>query len=117
MGKRIVEMLFDDLTGEESDKVETITYALDGTSYEVELNPTNADKFRELFQDYIAVSRKVGGSGSTGGRSSRRTNITGRTGNKEELANIRAWLRENGHEVSDRGRIKAELVELYHAAH
>lgn len=113
MGKRVVEILVDDLTGEESDKVETITYSLDGTTYEIELTPKNADKFRGLFQEYIAVSRKQGGRRSSGG--TRRGGGSGRT--KDELAAIREWATANGHEVSERGRIKSDIIEAYDAAH
>lgn len=111
MGKRVVEILVDDLTGEESDKVETITYSLDGSTYEIELAPKNADKFRGLFQDYVAVSRKT-----SGGRGGRRTQVSGGGRSKEELAAIRAWATENGYSVSERGRIKGEIVDAYHAA-
>lgn len=114
MGKRVVEILVDDLTGEESDKVETITYSLDGTTYEIELTPKNADKFRGLFQEYIAVSRKAGGS-RRGAGTSRRGGGSGRS--KDELAAIREWATANGHEVSERGRIKSDIIEAYDAAH
>src|SRR5689334_15998293 len=113
MAKRVVEILVDDLTGEESDKIETITYSLDGTQYEIELAPKNADKFRGLFQDYIAVSRKSGGRRSTG--TARKAGGSGRS--KEELQQVREWAQANGHEVSPRGRIKAEVLEAYDAAH
>lgn len=110
MAKRVVEILVDDLTGEESDKIETLTYSLDNVSYEIELAPKNADKFRGLFQDYIAVSRKTGGRRSS---STRASSGSGRS--KEELAQMREWLRANGHEVSDRGRISQELQDIYAA--
>lgn len=112
MAKRVVEILVDDLTGEESDKIETITYSLDGSQYEIELAPKNADKFRGLFQDYIAVSRKTGGRRSSSTRSS-----SGSGRSKEELAQIREWAQANGHEVSPRGRIKSDVLEAYDAAH
>jgi hypothetical protein len=35
---------------------------------------------------------------------------------RDEAAAIRAWARENGHEVSDRGRIPKTVVEAYRAA-
>lgn len=113
MGKRVVEILVDDLTGEESEKVETINYSLDGTQYEIELAPKNADKFRGLFQEYIAVSRKSGSARR--GSGTRRGGGSGRS--KDELAAIREWATANGHEVSERGRIKSDIIEAYDAAH
>lgn len=109
MGKRVVEILVDDLTGEESDKVETITFSLDNISYELELNPKNADKFRGLFQSYIAVARKTGGR-------ARRGSGGAKASNREELQAMREWARANGHEVSDRGRISQEIRDAYSAA-
>lgn len=112
MAKRTIEVLVDDLTGEETKDIETVTYSLDGSSYEIELSKKNADKFRGLFQDYIAASRKTGGGGrgrkSGGGKA---------TADREQLQAIREWARANGHEVSDRGRIKQGVQDAYNAAH
>jgi hypothetical protein len=36
---------------------------------------------------------------------------------KDELANVRAWARSNGFDVSDRGRVKREVLDAYHAGH
>lgn len=104
--------LVSDLSGTEiaDGKGETVTFSLDGSTHEIDLTSKEADKFRGLFMDYIAVGRKVGGRGK------RRTAASGSGRSKEELAAIRQWLRDNGHEVNDRGRIKSELIDMYHAA-
>lgn len=45
------------------------------------------------------------------------TTSTGNAAKSPELlAKIREWARENGHEVADKGRIKAEIVSAYEAA-
>ncbi|MGZ8803232.1 MAG: Lsr2 family DNA-binding protein, partial [Mycobacterium sp.] len=49
---------------------------------------------------------KLNGSANGNGKSS-----------PEQLSAIRDWARKNGHEVADRGRIKAEVVEAFDAAH
>lgn len=110
MAQKVEVKLISDLSGTDAD--ETVSFTLDGVSYELDATSKEADKFRGLFQDYIAVARKVGGRkarGTGGGNKSGRS--------KEELASIREWAKQNGHEVSERGRIKADILEAYDAAH
>lgn len=107
MAQKVSVTLVSDLTGGEAD--ETVSFALDGKSYEFDATSKEADKFRGLFQDYISVARKVSGSRA----STRKSSGSGRS--KEELHEMREWLRANGHDVSDRGRISQELQDLYDA--
>jgi hypothetical protein len=51
-------------------------------------------------------SRRGGGPSPTDGRRSARRD-------PEQLAGIRVWARANGYEVSDKGRIPAEIEEAY----
>lgn len=112
MAQKVNIVLVSDLSGGEAD--ETVTFSLDGTSYEMDLASKEADKFRGLFQDYIAVARKV--SGGRGGRkASGKSSGSGRT--SEELSAIREWAKSQGHEVSERGRIKQDIIDAYEAAH
>lgn len=112
MAQRTIVQLVSDLTGEDiaEGKGETVSFTLDGATYELDLTKKEADKFRGLFQDYIAAGRRVGGSRA------KRTSSPSGAHSKEELANIRAWANANGYSVSGRGRIKAEVVEAYHVA-
>lgn len=112
MAQKVEVRLISDVSGSDAD--ETISFALDGSQYELDVTSKEADKFRGLFQDYIAVGRKVGG-GRGKKASTRASSGSGRS--KEELAEIRAWAQQNGHEVSERGRIKSEVLEAYDAAH
>ena len=52
-------------------------------------------------------------------RTSRPPQRTGRRNKRPEVSAsaVREWARSNGHQVSDRGRVAAELVEAYRAAH
>lgn len=110
MAQKVLVQLVSDLTGEEiaDGKGETVTFALDGTTYEIDLTNKEADKFRGLFQDHIAVARKVGRKTGTAGK---------RTQAGPPAAEVREWAKQNGHEVPDRGRIPAEVREAYDAAH
>lgn len=112
MAQKVSIQLVSDLTGEEiaDGKGETVTFALDGTTHEIDLTNKEADKFRGLFQDYIAAGRKVGGK-----RSGRKASGSGSGRSKEELAEVRAWAQQNGYDVSERGRIKQEVLDAYDA--
>lgn len=115
MAQKVNITLVSDLSGEEiaEGKGETVTYSIDNAQYEIDLTKKEADKFRGLFQDHIAVSRKV--SGGRGKRSTSTSSGGGRS--KDELSKIRVWASENGHEVSERGRISKAVTDAYDAAH
>jgi len=118
MARRIVHQLVDDLDGTLLDvgSGETVLFSLDGVAYEIDLADANAVALRDALQPYIAAGRRIsGGRGgaptSSGGGSHRR-----RTG-QQDYAPIRAWAKDNGYTVSDRGRVPASVVEAYEAAH
>ena len=60
MAQKVQIILEDDLDGGEAD--ETVSFALDGTSYEIDLNEANATKMREALAPYVGHARKVTGS-------------------------------------------------------
>lgn len=105
MAKKTIVTLVDDLTGEDiaDGKGETVSFALDGKSYELDLTTKNADKFRGLFQDYIAVATKVG----------RKTRTTQYNNTKTNTKEIREWAKEQGMDVPDRGRLPADVMEAW----
>ncbi|MEP6852707.1 MAG: Lsr2 family protein [bacterium] len=117
MAQRVHVVLEDDLDGSSAE--ETVSFSLDGTAYEIDLNAKNADRLREAMAEYVGHARRAGsGSGGSGSRSrsgssSRRTAATV---DREQIKAIRDWARRNGHKVSDRGRIAAPVVEAYHQA-
>lgn len=108
MAQKVQIILEDDLDGGEAD--ETVSFALDGTSYEIDLNEANATAMREALATYVGHARKV--TGSRGRRSSAKS-----TGSGPSPKEVREWARENGHDVPDRGRIPADVREAYDAAH
>ncbi|QAY63664.1 Lsr2 family protein [Xylanimonas allomyrinae] len=104
-------VLFDDISGAEAD--ETVTFALDGVSFEIDLTSAHASELREALAPWIGHARKSGGRAVTSTRSgARRTSA-----DRAQLAKIREWARENGFKVSDRGRISTEVVKAFEAAH
>lgn len=105
MAKRIVETLVDDLDGSEADR--TIAFSINGEGYAIDLSSANAEKFDAALAPFVDAARRTS-SGRAGGGSRRRGG--GGTGDTKDA---REWLRANGHQVSDRGRIPAPLLELY----
>jgi len=107
MAQKVQVLLVDDLDGGEAS--ETVSFSLDGTAYEIDLTSENAGKLRKDFSQYIDHARKGGG----GGRRRRARTGPGR----ERSAEIRAWARQRGHKVSERGRIPATIIQEYEASH
>ena len=109
MAQKIHIVLEDDLDGSEA--TETVTFGLDGTTYEIDLNDANAAKLRDALAPYIGHGRKVGSAPRRGGRRAAAGN--GGPSAKE----IRDWARENGYDVPERGRVSADVRSAYDAAH
>lgn len=110
MAQRVITQLVDDITGEEINAGgKTIRFSVDGGDWQIDLNEKNAKKFYETMKFYQDHATHLGGRG-------KRTRVASKASNKEELAAIRRWARDAGYEVSDRGRIKQEIVDAYHAA-
>lgn len=111
MAKKVTVTLVDDYDGE-SKADETVFFSVDGNDYEIDLSNKNAGKLRESLEEWTEKARKVG-------RSKRKAVATGRTRpavDREESTAIREWARAQGHQVSSRGRIPAEIVEAYQRA-
>ena len=105
MASRTITTMTDDLDGSEA--TETIAFAFEGKSLEVDLSSKNADKFRRAMQPFVDVARKTGGSPVRGRRASQ-SDIDPKA--------VRAWAASNGIEVNSRGRIPAEVVARFKAA-
>jgi hypothetical protein len=107
MAQRVQVILVDDVDGGEAS--ETVLFALDGVSYEIDLSEKNAAKLRDSLASWVGHGRRVGGRAS--GRQGR-----ARTGGSNDTAAVREWARQNGHQISDRGRVPARVLEAYRAA-
>ncbi|MFD7510623.1 Lsr2 family protein [Streptomyces sp. NPDC059853] len=111
MAQKVQVLLLDDLSGGEAE--ETVTFALDGKTYEIDLNSENADKLRNALEPYVKAGRRAGSG--RGGRGRGRTAAPA-GGSGQDTAKIRAWAKENGFEVNDRGRVPANIREAYEKA-
>ncbi len=108
MARRTIVHLEDDLSG--GDAEESVSFALDGRSFEIDLSGKNAEQLRQIFAPYISAGRPVRGSRVSGRRSG------GHDGDDLQPATVRAWANANGYAVSTRGRVSRELREAYRAA-
>lgn len=106
MAQRVQILLEDDL--DHSEAAETVTFALDGVNYEIDLSTVNAAKLRDDLATWTGHARKIRGARRT---TPVRTNAT--TAGREDLNKMREWGRDNGFKVSDRGRVSGELQEAY----
>ena len=106
MAQRVQVLLTDDIDGSEAS--ETISFSLDGVSYDIDLNDENSAALRASLAPYIEGARREKNTrGRRGTTPSRRADTTA----------IRAWAKANGHTVSDRGRIPSSVSEAFKAAH
>lgn len=107
MAQRVNVVLVDDIDG--SDASETVSFALDGVDYDIDLNDVHAGELRKALSLYVGHARRTGGR-RRGGKRARST------GNGVSAAEIRAWARDNGWDVPERGRVAAEVREAYASA-
>lgn len=113
MAQKVQVILVDDVDGGEAD--ETVTFSLDGVNYEIDLSEANAESLRDSLGEWIGHARRVGGRSGGKGRSGGRAKAAAAT--KADLADVRSWARDNGFQVSDRGRVSSEVLAAYEAAH
>ncbi len=114
MAQKVQVILVDDVDGGEAD--ETVTFSLDGVNFEIDLSETNAESLRDSLGEWIGHARRVGGRASGRSRSGGRSKAAS-SGSKADLSLVRSWARENGYQVSDRGRVSSEVLAAYESAH
>ncbi|GAA1970681.1 Lsr2 family protein [Microbacterium deminutum] len=115
-----MHQLVDDLDGTilEIGSGETVLFSLDGVAYEIDLTEENAGALRAALAPFVAAGRSISSSrasssASGGGSSARRRRRPG----QQDYSAVRAWAKDNGYQVSERGRVPASVLEAYEAAH
>ena len=106
MAQRVNVVLVDDIDG--NDASETVSFALDGVDYEIDLSDEHAAQLRDALALYIGHGRRTGGRRRSG-RKSAGSAASGAADGGPSAADIRAWAREHGYEVPERGRVSAEV--------
>ena len=108
MAQRVHVVLEDDVDQTLAD--ETLSFSLDGVSYQIDLSAHNAEKLRQSLAVWIGHARRSGGRKSAGRKS------TGRNVKGGSAIDVRAWARANGMQVNARGRVPTEIREAYEKA-
>jgi hypothetical protein len=114
MAQRVQVILEDDFDGGEAH--ETVSFALDGVSYEIDLSEKNAAALRDDLATWLGHARRVGGR-SSGRRPAARKATAAADEGGASPSDVRVWARENGYEVSDRGRVPSQVQQAYAEAH
>jgi hypothetical protein len=114
VAQKVQVLLVDDLDGGEA--AETVSFGLDGTSYEIDLSKTNADALRDALAKFVGAARKTGRTAARASGGGRSRSSGSAAIDRDQAAAIRAWAKKQGLKVSDRGRIPASIIEQYNAA-
>jgi DNA-binding LacI/PurR family transcriptional regulator len=109
MAQQFQVRYIDDLDGTDlGETSNTISFAFEGKEYSIDLSDDNAEAFREAVAPYIEAGHRVTGSKT---KPARKTATT-----SGDTKAIREWARNAGYDVSDRGRIPADVMQAYAAA-
>jgi hypothetical protein len=106
VAQRTQVLYVDDIDGSEAEG--TVRFGFDGTDYEIDLNKEHADQLAQAIGPFMAAARKV---------TSPRRAVRGARAGRQNLSEVRAWARDQGIKISERGRIPAEVLAKYNAAH
>ncbi len=110
MAQRTLVEMVDDIDGGEA--AETVAFALDGVSYEIDLSDGNATALRSELKRFVTAGRRLGGRKAQAVRGGGRSN----SGHSREYNQaVRAWALANGYELAERGRIAADVIAGYEA--
>lgn len=111
MAQKTTVQLIDDITGEAIDdgKGRTVTFAVDGVEYEIDLAAKQADKFAQALEPYVTHARKVGGRRAA----SPSSKGSGKASRDYDPKAVRAWAQSNNVELPARGRIPADVIQRF----
>ena len=101
MAQKIQVTQVSDLSGEEG--AETVRFALDGTDYEIDLTPGEAEEMRAGVRPFADKARRKHVPRSKAGRKPSRS----------DLPEIREYARARGHEINERGRVPQRIIDEY----
>jgi hypothetical protein len=115
VAQRTILELVDDLDGGKAD--ETVTFALDGVEYVIDLSAENADRLRDVLAEYVGHGRRVGGRKQRAGAAPVAKAGNGNGNGKPDTQAVREWARSQGETVAERGRVPQALVIRFQEAH
>jgi hypothetical protein len=108
MAQKIQTLFIDDIDGGVAEG--TIRFGLDGSEYEIDLSAKHGGELRSTLDKYVTHARKLSGT-------TRRSNTrSGRKSSAVDTVAVRAWARERGYDIKDRGRVPADIAAKYREA-
>ena len=113
MAQKVIREFIDDIDGSEAER--TFTFAVEGTSYEIDLSSQNIKEFNEAIAGFVESARKIKASGP--GRRGPKTSTSDSGRPREQTQAVRQWARQQGHSINDRGRIPASIQQAFDQAH
>ncbi len=108
MAQRVHVEMVDDLDGSEANQ--TVPFALDGVSFEIDLSEENASALRDELARYVGAARRIGGRKVRLATGQSLTGASGSGTDRERNRQIREWAQDNGYEVAERGRLSSEII-------
>lgn len=105
MAQKIQMLFIDDIDGGEADG--TVRFGIDGAEYEIDLSAAHNAELRDALGKYVSHARKVTARGAR---------PAGRRPSPVDTTAVRAWARDNGIDIKERGRVPADVVARYQAA-
>jgi hypothetical protein len=111
MAQKVQVLLVCDLHDGDVEGTETVGFALDGAAYEIDVCDKHGAALRNAFAPYVGAARRAGrvATSARRGRSPKAVD-------RDRTVAIREWARKNGHKVSERGRLSAQVLAAYDAA-
>ncbi|AUI60262.1 Lsr2 family protein [Amycolatopsis sp. BJA-103] len=112
MVQKVSVQIVDDIDGGEA--TQTVPFALDGVTYEIDLSDDNAGTLRDELERFIDASRRIGGRKvkvATG--QSTVVSGTAKPTDRERNQQVRAWATANGYPIAERGRIPNDIYEAF----
>jgi Lsr2 len=107
MAKTMNVVVTDDIDG--SAGAGPVVFGYQNVFYEIDLGPKNKARFADELAPFISAARRA-----SRGTAPRRTRTAA---DRLDRAAIRTWAHEQGLAISDRGRLSAEIISKYRAAH
>jgi Lsr2 len=107
MAQRVQTLFIDDIDGGPAEG--TVRFGLDGTEFEIDLSARHSEELHNTLQKYVSHARKVGGT-------TKRVLRGRRSGDTIDTTAVRAWAKEHGVEVKERGRVPADVIAKYRQA-
>lgn len=109
MARTTITQITDDIDG--SKDAEEVRFSFADSDFVIDLSKKNRTAFEKALKPYVDAARRAPRSPQ------RRRNTSAKSSAGRDLNSVRIWAREQGIDVSERGRIAAAVIAQYDEAH